>query len=68
MLFLALMSPMLFQRVTLKRTIIGLPSPTTIYTSARQVTNFGSTQSSLLVNLYQLSAAIGCGYAGVAVV
>jgi hypothetical protein len=56
------------QGVTLKRTIIGLPSPTTIYTSASQVTDFGSAQSSLLVNQYQLSAAVGRGYAGIATI
>jgi hypothetical protein len=52
--------------VTLKRTITGLTSPTAVYTSAQQVTDFGAAQSSILVNVYQLSAAVGRGYAGVA--
>ena len=52
--------------VTLKRTITGLTSPTAVYTSAQQITDFGSAQSSILVNVYQLSAAVGRGYAGVA--
>ena len=56
------------QGVTLKRTIIGLTSPTTIYTAAQQVTDFGSAQSSVLVNVYQLSAAVGRGYAGIATI
>ncbi len=58
----------IMQGVTLKRTIIGLTTPTTIYTAAQQVTDFGSAQSSVLVNVYQLSAAVGRGYVGVATV
>jgi hypothetical protein len=58
----------IMQGVTLKRTIIGLTSPTTIYTAAQQVTDFGSAQSSVLVNVYQLSAAVGRGYAGIATI
>ncbi len=54
--------------VTLKRTITGLTTPTAVYTSAQQVTDFGSAQSSILVNVYQLSAAVGRGYAGIATV
>lgn len=56
----------IMQGVTVKRTITGLTSPTAVYTSAQQVTDFGSAQSSILVNVYQLSAAVGRGYAGVA--
>jgi hypothetical protein len=58
----------IMQGVTLKRTIIGLTTPTTIYTAAQQVTDFGSAQSSVLVNVYQLSAAVGRGYAGIATI
>ena len=54
--------------VTLKRTITGLTSPTALYTSAQQVTDFGAAQSSILMNVYQLSAAVGRGYAGNATV
>jgi hypothetical protein len=50
--------------VTVKRTITGLTSPTTIYTAAQQTTDFGSAQSSITVNIYQLSAAVGRGDAG----
>jgi len=58
----------IMQGVTLKRTITGLTSPTTIYTAAQQVTDFGSAQSSVLVNVYQLSAAVGRGNAGIATI
>jgi len=51
---------------TLKRTITGLTSPTATYTAAQQVTDFGSVQSSVSVRVYQLSAAVGRGYAGIA--
>lgn len=53
---------------TVKRTITGLTSPTASYTAAQQVTDFGSAQSSIAVNIYQLSAKIGRGYAGNATV
>ncbi|MBX9726213.1 MAG: glycoside hydrolase TIM-barrel-like domain-containing protein [Rickettsiales bacterium] len=54
--------------VTLKRTITGLTTPTTIYTAAQQVTDFGSAQPSIMVNVYQLSTAVGRGFAGIATV
>lgn len=47
---------------TLKRTISGIASATTSYTSANQVTDFGSNQSTLYVKIYQLSANVGRGY------
>ena len=53
---------------TVKRTITGLTSPTASYTAAQQVTDFGSAQSSITVNVYQLSAKVGRGYAGNATV
>jgi hypothetical protein len=56
----------IMQGVTVKRTITGLTSPTTLYTSAQQVTDFGSVQSSISVKVYQLSAAVGRGNAGIA--
>lgn len=52
----------------LKRTITGLTSPTTIYTAAQQTTDFGSNQISVSVRVYQLSAMVGRGYAGVATI
>jgi hypothetical protein len=54
--------------VTLKRTITGLTTTTTIYTAAQQVTDFGSAQSSVLVNVYQMSTTVGRGFAGIATV
>ncbi len=52
----------------LMRTITGLTSPATIYTTAQQVADFGAAQSSVTINVYQLSAAVGRGYAGVAAI
>jgi hypothetical protein len=56
----------IMQGATVKRTISSLTTPTAFYTAAQQVTDFGAAQSSILVNVYQLSAAIGRGYAGIA--
>ena len=56
----------IYSGMTLKRTITGLTTPSTIYTAAQQVTDFGSTQSSVSVKVYQLSAAVGRGNAGIA--
>ena len=47
---------------TLKRTITGLTSATATYTSAEQVADFGSNQSTLYVKVYQISAVVGRGY------
>ena len=47
---------------TIKRTLTGLSSPSATYTSAQQVTDFGSNQSTLYVKVYQLSASVGRGY------
>lgn len=46
---------------TLKRTFSSLTSATTPYTSAQQVTDFGSNQATLYVKIYQLSATVGRG-------
>lgn len=46
---------------TVKRTI-SATTPSVLYTSAMQVTDFGSAQSSVTVNIYQLSAVVGRGY------
>lgn len=48
---------------TLKRTLAGLSSATASYTSAQQVSDFGSNQTTLYVRVYQLSATAGRGYA-----
>jgi hypothetical protein len=49
---------------TIVRTINGLTTPTYVYTTADQVTDFGSNQSILHLNVYQISSIIGRGYAG----
>lgn len=46
---------------TLKRTITGLITPAATYTSAQQVTDFGSNQTTLHVRVFQLSATVGRG-------
>jgi hypothetical protein len=52
---------------TVKRT---LESTTTsvVYTDADQITDFGSTQSSVNINVYQMSNQVGRGYPGPATV
>lgn len=47
---------------TLKRTFTALSSATATYTSAQQVTDFGSNQATLFVKIYQNSATVGRGY------
>jgi hypothetical protein len=54
----------IMQGVTVKRTITELTTPTTIYTAAQQVIDFGSAQSSVLVNVYQMSTLVGRGNTG----
>ncbi len=46
---------------TLKRTLTS-STPTVDYSSAHQVTDFGSNQSTLYLKIYQLSATVGRGY------
>ena len=41
---------------------ISVTSPTASYSAAEQTTDFGSTQSSLTVKIYQLSTQYGRGY------
>lgn len=48
---------------TVKRTLSSLISATAAYTSAQQVTDFGSNQATLYLKIYQLSAIVGRGYA-----
>ena len=47
---------------TLKRTLTA-SAQTVTYTSANQVTDFGSNQTVLYLRIYQLSATVGRGYA-----
>jgi hypothetical protein len=53
---------------TVVRTITGLTSPSASYSAANQTTDFGAVRLSLTVRIYQLSAIIGRGVAGVATV
>lgn len=46
---------------TVKRTLTAT-TPSVLYTSAMQVTDFGSAQQAVTVNIYQLSAVVGRGY------
>lgn len=46
---------------TLKRTLTSV-TPTVVYTSADQVTDFGANQATIYVKIYQLSATVGRGY------
>jgi hypothetical protein len=50
-----------------KRTIT-VTSPTATYLVADQVTDFGSAQASVLVNIYQMSTVVGRGTPGIATV
>lgn len=47
---------------TLKRTLSGLSSAAATYSSAQQVTDFGSNQATIYVKVYQLSSTTGRGY------
>jgi hypothetical protein len=49
---------------TVVRTITAT-SPTAAYTAAQQTTDFGSPQTSVAVKVYQMSAVVGRGQAGV---
>lgn len=39
-------------------------TPTAVYTAAQQIEDFGSTQSSVSVKIYQMNALVGRGHAG----
>jgi len=51
----------IMQGATVKRTLTA-STPSVLYTSAMQVTDFGSAQASVVVNIYQLSSVVGRGY------
>ena len=46
---------------TVKRTLTATSQSAT-YTSAEQVTDFGSNQATLYLKVYQMSSAVGRGY------
>lgn len=52
----------------LVRTITGLITPAYTYDAADQVTDFGSTQSIVDVDIYQISNAIGRGFGSLATI
>lgn len=56
----------IMQGVTVKRTFTGITSPSVMYTAAQQVTDFGAVQSTLSVKIYQMSAVVGRGTPGIA--
>jgi hypothetical protein len=56
----------IMQGVTVKRTITGITSPSIVYTAAQQVTDFGAVQTSISIKIYQMSAIVGRGTAGIA--
>jgi Putative phage tail protein len=47
---------------TVVRTVTAINTPTFIYTAAMQTADFGSTQTSVTVNVYQRSAQVGRGF------
>ncbi|HEX4381226.1 MAG TPA: phage tail protein [Candidatus Acidoferrum sp.] len=49
---------------TVVRTFSNVPAPTVIYTAAEQTADFGSTQSSVNANVYQISGQVGRGAKG----
>ena len=52
---------------TVVRSFANLTTPTATYAATQQITDFGSTQTSISVKIYQISAAVGRGYGGVVV-
>lgn len=54
--------------VEVVRTFTGLTSPTVTYTASEQIDDFGGTQASVDVKIFQISSVLGRGRAGVAAV
>ena len=50
------------------RTITGLSTPSASYPAAQQITDFGATQASVNLRIFQISGAVGRGIAGRATV
>lgn len=50
------------------RTFNNLDMPTATYTASQQIADFGSLQSNVALNIYQLSGVIGRGCPGIAIV
>ena len=47
---------------------IATTTPTASYSAAQQVADFGSAQSSVSVRVHQLSASVGRGWPGAAII
>ena len=47
---------------------VATTTPTTSYSAAQQVADFGSAQSTISVRVYQLSASVGRGWSGAAII
>jgi hypothetical protein len=47
---------------------IAATTPTANYSAAQQVADFGSAQSAVSVRVYQLSASVGRGWPGAAII
>jgi len=50
------------------RSFSGITGPSATYSAAQQIADFGSAQSSVSVKIYQISGAVGRGYAGIATI
>lgn len=50
------------------RTLTPITTTTTSYSAANQTTDYGSTQATVYVAVYQLSARVGRGYPGIGVI
>jgi hypothetical protein len=57
----------ILQGLTVKRTFEGIASSTVTYTASQQISDFGSVQSSISVAVYQISALVGRGKGGKAI-
>lgn len=53
---------------TVIRTITDLTSPSSSYTAAEQMADFGAAQGEVEIKVYQLSDSVGRGYAGAATI
>lgn len=52
---------------TVARTLSS-STPSVVYTQSQQIADFGSPQSAVSVRIYQMSASVGRGYVGIAIV
>lgn len=50
------------ERTSVRRTFAGLTSPTVEYTAAQQVADFGATQATIYLRVFQISQVVGRGF------